>query len=1056
MTYPPEGVAPPLPDVSAERLGTLFPNALGDYLDERVPDPEHKVATIGFARFSGTDVMLAVDGPAAVAEALHATLSVFEDALVAEGVTLLATDLDSDGGKLFMGSGVPFSSEDDEGRMLRAMRRVLDAGTPLPVQIGVNRGHVFAAEVGALERAAYSAMGDTTNTAARIMSKAPHGVMYAHPTVLEQSRTLFATEPAGPFPMKGKAIPVLVHAVGEELGTREAAARAVLPLVGRDVELATMRAALDRALDGEGDVITVAATTGLGKSRIIAEAMHDREATIVHVRAEPYGMTSPYRMLRDPVRQAFGVERDEPEVMTSALLAAFERLLPELLPLAPLLEDVVNIPIPSTPEAAAIEPQYRPDRIADIVLRLVERGVRGPFVLQVEEAHWADSASIAVLRRIADSVDGRPWAVVVARRTDGEGFDPSGGTRVELGPLPEDVMRRLVVGATEAAPLRPHEIDGIVARAGGNPLYVEELVRLFREVGSIDAMPESLHAALDAQIDALDPHARRVLRYASVLGRSFRREVLDETLRSDELIVDDATVSRLRGFLEADGEARMRFRTGMIRDAAYDGLAYRLRGKLHLSAGAAVERLSNDVEADSDTLSLHFWRGGDDQRTWRYARLAGARAARAYANIDAATQYERALSAARSLADVTDEQRRELWLGLGEVRARAGLFESAVDALDRAIRLAGDDHGVTSKLLDRRARTRMEQGSYVAALRDITKAEKLFVGDESLEARRARTRLRSMRASIRQEQQRFKDALKVARVVVTEAREVGEADALETALGALDAVAFALGDTSVGENTREALESARAHDRLSRAALLGSNLAAFAFYTGQWDLAVGYLVEARTTYLSAGDVVGAALAGLSLGELYVDRNQRDDADEVLAESVRILRTAGLNAQKAYGVIHQARSLLARGEVDKAQSLAEIAEGELLGLALPVFAAEATLVRAEALTVGGHPGRALALLPGADEPVQGEYAALAPRFPLERARALIERGRPDDAAVEVSAGLALAREHALPYEEARLLALEAAVAAARGDDATQDRAASEAAAILARLGVLDES
>ena len=158
FTYQPEGTGPPPPEVSDERLATLFPNALGDYLGDRVPDPEHKVATIGFARFSGTDQLLVDAGHDAVAAALHGTLSVFEDALAAEGVTLLATDLDSDGGKLFMASGVPYSSEDDEGRMLRAMREVLHVGTPLPLQIGVNRGHVSRSEVGTAGRAAYSAM----------------------------------------------------------------------------------------------------------------------------------------------------------------------------------------------------------------------------------------------------------------------------------------------------------------------------------------------------------------------------------------------------------------------------------------------------------------------------------------------------------------------------------------------------------------------------------------------------------------------------------------------------------------------------------------------------------------------------------------------------------------------------------------------------------------------------------------------------------------------------------------------------------------------------------
>ena len=153
-------------------------------------------------------------------EATHAVVTRLEECLEPEGITLLSTDLGSDGAGFFLASGVPHSSEDDEGRMLRALKRFVDSDLPLKVQAGCNRGHVFVAELGAPTRAAFSAMGDTTNTAARIMSKAAPGLLYAHPVVLEHSRTLFATEPAGPFEMKGKALPLLVYSVGEESGTR--------------------------------------------------------------------------------------------------------------------------------------------------------------------------------------------------------------------------------------------------------------------------------------------------------------------------------------------------------------------------------------------------------------------------------------------------------------------------------------------------------------------------------------------------------------------------------------------------------------------------------------------------------------------------------------------------------------------------------------------------------------------------------------------------------------------------------------------------------------------
>jgi hypothetical protein len=544
---------------------------------------------------------------------------VFEEA-PSPGRTLLA-DLDSDGGS---SSSAPVShSEDDDGRMLRAMRRFVDSNPPLPVQVGVNRGHVFAAEVGSPTRAAFSAMGDTTNTAARIMSKAPVGAIYAHPAVLENSRTLFATTPAGPFPMKGKAVPLLVYDVREESGTRESQARTELE--ARRPRRGSPAARRCSAPSAARAASSPSPRTGLGKSRLISEAMRGLEATVVPVRAEPYGMTSPYRMLRDPVRRAFGIDRGDPAEMAALLLERFRLLMPDLLPLAPLLSDVVNVPLPATPESAAIEPRYRPDRIADIVVRLLEVAVRGPLVVLVEEAHWSDGASTTVLSRVARACEGRPWAVVVVRRDEGEGFAPEEGLHVLLEPLTDEVMTRIVTLATENQPLLEHEIAGIVARSGGNPLYAEELIRLFREVGSLEEMPESLHAALDAQIDALDAHSRRVLRYASVLGRSFRREVLNQTLRGDDLVVDEATVEALSGFLESDGPARLRFRTGMIRDAAYEGLAYRLRTRLHAAAGRAVETLSTDLEADADTLALHFWRGGDSARTWRYAH-AGDRA----------------------------------------------------------------------------------------------------------------------------------------------------------------------------------------------------------------------------------------------------------------------------------------------------------------------------------------------------------------------------------------------------------------------------------------------
>ena len=160
--------------------------------------------------------------------------------------------------------------------MLRALRRIADADLPLPLQLGVNRGHVFAAEVGVPERAAYSAMGDTTNTAARIMGTASAGVIHAHPSVLDHSRTRFAVTPAGPFTMKGKAVPMSVYDVGEEVGTREGVDDSRLPFLGRDEEAATVRQGARGAPGGSRRCHHRHGATGMGKSRLAHEALRGR------------------------------------------------------------------------------------------------------------------------------------------------------------------------------------------------------------------------------------------------------------------------------------------------------------------------------------------------------------------------------------------------------------------------------------------------------------------------------------------------------------------------------------------------------------------------------------------------------------------------------------------------------------------------------------------------------------------------------------------------------------------------------------------------------------
>ncbi len=1048
--HPAPGADPPVV-IDVARLQTLFPRTLGQYLDPGPPEPEHRLAAIGFIRMAGTDRLLADEGPDAVARATHAVVTRLEACLEPEGVTLLSTDLGSDGAGFFLASGVPHSSEDDEGRMLRALKHFVEADLPLDVQAGCNRGHVFVAELGAPTRAAFSAMGDTTNTAARIMSKAAPGLLYAHPVVLEHSRTLFATEPAGPFEMKGKAVPLLVYSVGEESGTRESGEGGRLPLLGRDAELAEVREALAVAFAGEGGVVTVTGATGMGKTRLVREAAAGLEGVArLTVRAEPYGAASSYRVFRDPLRLLLGIERGTPEDMGRQLLATLAVSVPDLLPMSPLIADVAHVEVPSTPEADALDPQFRPDRLADVLVELVGRMVPGAILLIAEEAHWADVASAHLLDRIAGATRGRPWAVFSVRRGTEGGFLPTSGITIDLGPLPPDVMERLVIEATEAAPLRPHEVRAIVERAEGNPLFVEEITRVARTAGTQGTMPDSLQAAMAAQIDQLEPTERRILRTAAVLGRSFRREVLRETLSADGLTRDPGRLTQLSDFLDADGPDRLRFRNSLVRDAAYEELAYKTRARLHRAAGLATERLSADLVSDAPTLSLHFSRAGDDERTWTYGRMAGESARRAYANADAAAQYELALDAAKGL-DVPTSERIEVWTLLGELRELAGMLSESIAAYRAAASLAAEDPVLQADLLVRRARVHDRAGAHGTALRVVTRGRRLLEGVDGVDARRTAVRLDNLTAVIRLGQEKPKEGRRWATIAATGARETADPETLVQALMGIDHANLLLGLPVDGENTREALDICVEHGYRARESIARTNLGSYAYFNGRWDETIDWYQSSRVIALEAGNAFGAAETELNLGDLLLSRGEVDEAERLLLGAVRVLRASGMDWETAYGEMLLARVHLARGELDDAERLVTAAIDAFTSIGTRMTAFEASLVHCEIASAGGEFDRALAILAAAEEAAKGEEGPLHARACYQRATALLGLGRRKECAEVVAAGLDSAREQGMVFEEALLLRTGAELAIVEGRDA--DAALDLAAAndLLTRLG-----
>jgi class 3 adenylate cyclase len=350
----------PLPDVNGIPLADCVPAAIRDYVSQTTIEPEHRQVAVAFIRFTGTDALLARDGPASTAAALQQLVETVQAAADEHHVSFLETDIDRDGGRIILVAGAPQSAGDDEERMLRAVRSIADAELPFPLHIGVNRGRVFVGEVGAAFRRTYTIMGETAALAARLMSKAGPGSVLTTADVLERSRGRFATVELEPFQAKGKTEPIVPFDV---TGTAEGRTdrRGDVAFTGRERELAILGASLAPVRMGFGSLVELIGHAGMGKSRLVEELLSQcGDMQTVSTVCEEYEVSTPYFPFRALLRSLLQVPVDGDAAPTAERLRArLAPLAPEVVPWIPLLALPLDIELESTPEVDDLQPSFQ-------------------------------------------------------------------------------------------------------------------------------------------------------------------------------------------------------------------------------------------------------------------------------------------------------------------------------------------------------------------------------------------------------------------------------------------------------------------------------------------------------------------------------------------------------------------------------------------------------------------------------------------------------------------------------------------------------------------------
>ncbi|HTY78301.1 MAG TPA: adenylate/guanylate cyclase domain-containing protein [Candidatus Bathyarchaeia archaeon] len=689
---------------------------------------ERKQVTVLFADLKGSMELLAERDPEEARKLLDPVLEHMMEAVHRYEGTV--NQVMGDG--IMALFGAPLAHEDHAVRACYAALRMQESvtqyaeavfrshGVPLQIRVGLNSGEVVVRAIGSDLHMDYTAVGQTTHLAARMEQMATPGTILIAPATLQLAEGYVEVTARGPVAVKGLPDSVEIYALTGASASRTrlhaAAARGLTRFVGRDAEIEQIRRALALAHEGRGQLVAIVGEPGVGKSRLVYEFTHSHRTQdwlILESGSVSYGKATSYLPVIDLLKGYFNVHdrethREIRERVTGKLLTldrTLELILPALLAL-------LDVPVEDT-EWQALDPPQRRRRTLDAVKRLLLRESQlQPLLVIFEDLHWIDSETQALLESLVEGLPTARLLLLVNYRPE---YSHGWGsktyyTQLRLDALGSESAAELLLAllGTDATvePLKPV----LIARTGGNPLFLEESVRtlvethaltgergahrLARPLDTID-VPATVQAILAARIDRLDPPDKQLLQTASVIGKDVPFALL---LAIAELGEEDLRrgLARLQAaeFLYQTSlfpDPEYTFKHALTHEVAYGSLLGDRRRASHAQIVEAIEAAHLDRLAEHvERLGHHASRGEVWDKAVAYLRQAGAKALGRPAYREALTFFEQALEALRHLPESRHarEQAIDLRLDMRFALAAFGEFRRTLTLLREADTIA--------------------------------------------------------------------------------------------------------------------------------------------------------------------------------------------------------------------------------------------------------------------------------------------------------------------------------------------------------------------------------
>jgi class 3 adenylate cyclase len=621
--------------------------------------------------------------------------------------------------------GAPIAHEDHAQRACLAalhlreeLRRYahelrLATGLSFSVRMGLNSGEVIVGKIGDDLRMDYTAQGHTVGLAARMEQIAEPGRVYLTEHTASLVEGLFRLADLGELELKGARRPLRVFELVDTgpLRTRldVSSARGFSRFVGRREELRVLETALGGAAARDGQLVTIVGEAGIGKSRLCFEFLERCRARGIEVHtahAVPYGAALPWTPVLELLRSCFGIDEDDSPAETRRKVAGSLLLGdPALGETLPILFDFLGVPDASRPPAP-LDPEARERELFRVLGAICPASRSDAVVLLFEDLHWIDAGSERFLAHIAAAVPSNPILLLLNTRPEyaAPWLQAQPHHELRLEPLDEVAIRALL--RDQLGPDR--ELAGlaeqILARAAGNPFFVEEAVRSLAESGRLRglrgayradgpvgeiAIPPTVQAVLSARIDRLADSDKEVLQTAAVIGKEFAEDLLARVLE-----IPGSELGASLGVLSA-GEfidpkrlapnPLWAFRHPLTREVAYLAQLADRRRRIHAKVARLIEADGCDGAEECALLLAHHWEeAGDSLNAVRWALVAGRHASR-NTPLDAPPLFRKALALLGSIPESPET------LGLA-VTARAGILQSAAfvpvepEELERATR----------------------------------------------------------------------------------------------------------------------------------------------------------------------------------------------------------------------------------------------------------------------------------------------------------------------------------------------------------------------------------